>query len=293
MTAASAQGVIATGPRRGCRVVRVRGVAADTDAFLMGRLCAQVEGYNLHAATRIAANDRNGLERMARYLARPPIATDRLARLQDGRLELRLKRPWRDGTIAFRYTPHELLERLVALVPRPRRHLTRYHGVLAPAFAGRSEIVRPPCAEVEGFNIHANTRIAAKQRPRLENLCRYISRPPLSDERLQQREDGNLTLRLKRTWSDGTTHLLYSPTELIEKLLHFVPRPRCHLTLYSGVLASASGWRAHIVPRAAAAAQTPPAPDDHGPMRVVAVVTDPSSIARILKHLGLPQQPLR
>ena len=129
LSEASAQGVVATGPRRGRRVVRVRGVAADTDAFLMGRLCAQVEGYNLHAATRIAANDGNGLERMARYLARPPIATDRLARLQDGRLELRLKRPWRDGTIAFRYTPHELLERLVALVPRPRRHLTRYHGV--------------------------------------------------------------------------------------------------------------------------------------------------------------------
>jgi hypothetical protein len=40
--------------------------------------------------------------------------------------------------------PHELLERLVALVPRPRRHLTRYHGVLAPAFAGRSEIVPLP-----------------------------------------------------------------------------------------------------------------------------------------------------
>jgi hypothetical protein len=144
LTEASARGVIATGPRRGCRVVRVRGVAADTDAFLMGRLCAQVQGYNLQCATRIAANDREGLERMARYLARPPIATDRLVPLQDGRLELRLKRPWRDGTTAFQYTPHELLERLIALVPRPRHHLTRYHGVLAPAFAGRAQIVPSP-----------------------------------------------------------------------------------------------------------------------------------------------------
>jgi hypothetical protein len=98
---ASARGVIATGPRRGCRVLRVRGVAADVDAFVMGRLCAQVEGYNLQAATRIAANDRDGLERMGRYLARPPIATDRLSQLEDGRLELRLKRPWRDGTTAL------------------------------------------------------------------------------------------------------------------------------------------------------------------------------------------------
>ena len=57
---ASARGVIATGPRRGCRVLRVRGAAADVDAFVMGRLCAQVEGYNFQAATRVAADDRDG-----------------------------------------------------------------------------------------------------------------------------------------------------------------------------------------------------------------------------------------
>jgi hypothetical protein len=67
----------------------------------MGKLCAQIEWYNRQAATRLAANDRDGLERMGRYLARPPIATDRLSMLDDGRLELRLKRPWRDGTTAF------------------------------------------------------------------------------------------------------------------------------------------------------------------------------------------------
>src|SRR5439155_23193210 len=54
---------------------------------------------------------------------------------------------WRDGTTAFRFTPHELIEKLVALVPRPRAHLACYHGVLAPAFAARSEIVPSPEAE--------------------------------------------------------------------------------------------------------------------------------------------------
>jgi hypothetical protein len=43
----SASGRIATGPRRGCRVVHVRGVVEHADAIVMGRLCAQVEGYNL------------------------------------------------------------------------------------------------------------------------------------------------------------------------------------------------------------------------------------------------------
>ena len=141
MAEASARGVVATGPRRGCRIVRVRGPSTDVHAVVMGRLCAQVEGYNLQAATRVGASDREGLERMGRYLARPPIAADRLSQLEDGRLELRLKRPWRDGTTAFLFTPHELIERLVAQVPRPRAHLTRYFGVLAPAFAARGQIV--------------------------------------------------------------------------------------------------------------------------------------------------------
>jgi len=46
-----------------------------------------------------------------------------------------------DGTTAFVFTPQELIERLVALVPRPRAHLTRYFGVFAPAFAARAGIV--------------------------------------------------------------------------------------------------------------------------------------------------------
>jgi len=53
----------------------------------MGQLRAQVEGYNLQAATRLRANDRHGLERMTRNLVRPPIATDRLSQRDDGRLE--------------------------------------------------------------------------------------------------------------------------------------------------------------------------------------------------------------
>jgi hypothetical protein len=143
LASASVAGVSATGPRRGREVVRVRGPhrAVALDAIITGRLCADVAGFNLQAATRVPARDREGLERMARYLGRPPIANDRLTRLDDGRLQLELKRPWRDGTTAFVFTPHELIERLVALVPRPRAHLTRYLGVFAPAFAARAEIV--------------------------------------------------------------------------------------------------------------------------------------------------------
>ncbi len=62
------------------------------------------------------------------------------------RLEFTLKTPWADGTTALLLSPQELLEKLSALVPPPRQHLIRYHGVLAPASADRGQIVPGPSA---------------------------------------------------------------------------------------------------------------------------------------------------
>jgi ribosomal protein S27AE len=47
-------------------------------------------------------------------------------------VELKLKTPWRDGTTHLVVSPLEFMQRLAALVPRPRLHLIRFHGVLAP-----------------------------------------------------------------------------------------------------------------------------------------------------------------
>ena len=95
--------------------------------------CASVDGFSLHANVAVHAEDRTRLERLARYCARPPIAMERLEPLADGRLLYRFKRAWRDGTTHIVMDPLELLEKLSALVPAPRVHLTRYAGVLAPA----------------------------------------------------------------------------------------------------------------------------------------------------------------
>jgi hypothetical protein len=63
----------------------------------------------------------------------------------------KFKKPWDDGTTAMKLTPMELMERLVALVPRPRVHLTRYHGVLGPHYKHRKQIVpKPPELKVTG-----------------------------------------------------------------------------------------------------------------------------------------------
>ena len=45
-----------------------------------------------------------------------------------------------------------------------------------------------------------------------------------------------LSFALKTPWSDGTSHLLLSPMELLEKLAALVPSPRFHPLRYHGVL---------------------------------------------------------
>ena len=71
-------------------------------------------GFDLHAAVHIEAGDR---ERLCQYLCRPPLGQGRLNRLRDGRIGVALQRPWAAGTTHLVFTPIELLQRLVPLVP--------------------------------------------------------------------------------------------------------------------------------------------------------------------------------
>jgi hypothetical protein len=102
-------------------------------------------------------------------------------------------------------------------------------------------------AHLEGFDLHANVAVAANNRDGLEHLARYVLRPPIAQERLMRTADGRVLLSLKTEWSDGTTHLLFEPIELLERLAALTPRPRINLVLHHGVLAPHSRWRARAV----------------------------------------------
>jgi hypothetical protein len=125
--AASLQGRVALGPRAGQTLRRLRSAAAATAT---GPRCARLEGFSLHANVAVPAHRRDQLERVCRYLLRPPLALDRLTESSGGQLLYQFRRPWRDGSTALLVDPLELLERLAALVPPPRRPLLAYHGVL-------------------------------------------------------------------------------------------------------------------------------------------------------------------
>ncbi len=86
----------------------------------------------LHAGVDIAPHEREKLERLCRYVSRPPVAVDRMVLTASGQVRYTLKRPCRDGTTHIVLEPLDLMARLAALVPPPRMHLTRFHGVFAP-----------------------------------------------------------------------------------------------------------------------------------------------------------------
>ena len=96
---------------------------------------------NKHAGIAAKASQRDKIERLARYVSRPPVATERLSLTRGGNVRYALKTPYRDGTTHVIFEPEDFIARLVALVPKPRAHLTRYHGVFAPASRDRARIV--------------------------------------------------------------------------------------------------------------------------------------------------------
>jgi hypothetical protein len=120
-------------------------------------------GFSLDGSVRIAAQDRAGLERLLRYCARPPFALYRLRpestrvplSSADARLVYQLPRPAHDGRIRVRLSPLELIARLARLVPPPRVHRHRYHGVFAPNAKWRREATRFGREDVEDAGLAA------------------------------------------------------------------------------------------------------------------------------------------
>jgi len=175
------------------------------------------------------------------------------------------------------------------------------------------------CANEQGFSLHAEVRCAMNQRHKLEQLCRYVTRPAIANERLTLNRAGDVVLRLKSPYKDGTTHIVMSPLEFMQRLAALVPRPRLNLIRFHGVLAPNAKLRSQIIP--SRAVTEPDTSDDsvdapyHSPaarkswarllkrvfdidvehcphcggtVKIIAAIEEPSVIAKILAHLGLP-----
>jgi len=165
-----------------------------------------------------------------------------LAEPDDGE-EARTLRPLQAAAITYR----------IAFGPRAGQKMLTLRGAMPREAAAR----QPLCADIDGFSLHAAVRVEAHDRKRLEQLCRYITRPALSDERVQLNAAGQVELKLKTPWRDGTTHLVMSPLEFMQRLAALVPRPRLHLIRFHGVLAPNAKLRPLVVPQGPTAHEEP------------------------------------
>ena len=164
---ASLTGTHAVGDRAKRAVRRV--VTLGGREFPLPPRCAGFDGYNLHANVSFSASDRGGLERLCRYVLRPPLAMERFEALPDGRVRLGLKRAWSDGTTAIDLSPLELVEKLAAIVPPPRVNQVRYHGVLAAHAAWRPEVVpKVPTSSAAEAEARQSRRLSKRTTVRVE-----------------------------------------------------------------------------------------------------------------------------
>lgn len=174
--------------------------------------------------------------------------------------------------------------------------------------------------KVAGFSLHAGVASKVHERDKLERLCRYISRPAVSEKRLSLTSGGNIRYQLKTPYRDGTTHVIFEPLDFIARLAALVPKPRVNLTRFHGVFAPNSKHRALVTPaKRGKGGQTdnqdgvpdePPTPAERrasmswaqrlkrvfnidieicqacgGAVRVIASIEDPAVIKQILDHL--------
>ena len=133
---------IAVGPLAGRKTMTLRNPGAMVDAATSSKpSTAARDGFSINAAVGCEAGERGKLERVCRYMARPPIAEERLSIDGDGLVVYELKHASSDGTTHVLFEPDDFIARLAALVPRPRAHLVRYHGLFAPNARHRHLIV--------------------------------------------------------------------------------------------------------------------------------------------------------
>jgi hypothetical protein len=106
---ASVKNLIAFGARAGKPVRRIRIPTSDGKPRVVGDLVAEMNGFNLKADKVVKAHQRWKLARLVRYVARPPIATERLLLADDGEsVRYVMKNPWSDGTVEIRLSGIEM-----------------------------------------------------------------------------------------------------------------------------------------------------------------------------------------
>jgi len=237
------------------------------------RWVARQDGFNLHAGVTVAQGHRIGLERLCRYGARPGLALDRLSRLPDGRYAYRMKYPMNGHTHRL-LTPMELMARLAAIVPPPRYPLVRYGGVFAPASRWRALVTPPHPAGRRCCALHEHEReleLELAQRSAALAPAATAPVPPASN-------------------SDRAVPVPPADIHLASTATPASPDSPAHLALAPASPTAATATRIDWASLLRHGFEIDALKCTHcgSRMRVLAAVTQPAQVHRILAHLREP-----
>ncbi len=215
----------------------------------------------------------------------------------------------------------------IALGPHKGKKALTLHTVSPRGKGFNSEFL----AKYSGFSLHGGVACRAHEKKKRERVCRYISRPSLSEERLSLNARGQVVYKLKTAYDNGTTHIVLDPLDFLSRLASLIPRPRVNLTRFHGVFAPNFKYRSSIVPQPQIEASigedsrektldledSEPRPNKKkssgmtwaqrlrrvfdidvetchecgGKVKVISSIEDPQVIEKILTHLGITSQP--
>jgi hypothetical protein len=99
-------------------------------------------GFSVHNRVRVEPEDKPAVERLARYIMRPPISLERMAWGGVGEVRYRRKGGHESSGAPVApveaFDPLEFLARVIMHIPEPRRHLVRYLRVVLQRVAGQA-----------------------------------------------------------------------------------------------------------------------------------------------------------
>ncbi len=170
---------------------------------------------------------------------------------------------------------------------------------------------KPFLSRYSGFSLNKGVFTKAHQREKPERICRYISRPGLSEQRLSLNSRGKVIYQLKTPYENGTTRIILDPLDFLSRLASLVPRPKTNLIRFHGIFAPNFKHHRLITPKTKSPEKQATksgksssmnwagrlkrvfgmdievCSECGGKLKVISSIEGPEVIKKILTHLGL------
>jgi len=121
-------------------------------------------GFSVHNRVRVEPENQSAVERLARYIMRPPVSLERMEWDGVGEVRYRRKRGHESSGLNEReveaFDPQEFLARVIMHIPEPRRHLVRYYGWYSNVSRGKRRKAGAENGDVGGGDAGPGSRAA-------------------------------------------------------------------------------------------------------------------------------------